>query len=205
MMNNDYVKKLNEFIDNFIQKGDTSALVEFLSTNGRVGEDFNLELLRSFLYVLEKKANEKDMNKLWKLALRLAQMPIEKAPTDKQDFVIFVGTWAIGLLAGINPAYIEAATPIIKSLASDPRTVELINKVKLTSNEITQKGKQELANITESAKSTLDKLFPGIIKEKKETSKKVTFMDKIKGTNKKSSKKGNKADKLSGLFRKKKR
>ncbi|MHA1401496.1 MAG: hypothetical protein ACTSQE_14195 [Candidatus Heimdallarchaeaceae archaeon] len=158
-MKNDYGTKIDELLKNFFEKGDEKPIINFLMQNSRTSDDqLNLDLVRTFLRVIEKQSG-KNMKKTWKLALKLAQFPFEKAPsTNSAEFVVFIGTWTIGLLAGLNPAYIELATPVIQSLLNDPKTAQIVNGVKQNLSQVIAKGEEEANKLLLTSKNALEKL-----------------------------------------------
>ncbi|MHA1116442.1 MAG: hypothetical protein ACTSPJ_09750 [Candidatus Heimdallarchaeaceae archaeon] len=154
---------LSKLVDNFLSKvGDENPLdlVNYLLNNGKKEGSFNLDLARNFLHILEKHS-KKDMNSAWKLALKLAQFPFEKIPDESKenyDFIIFLGTWSLGLIAGLNPAYLELATPIIQSLANDPKTKKAIKQAKKGINRAIANTKEEKEKVLLKTKEIIDRL-----------------------------------------------
>ena len=77
---------------------------------------------------------------------------------DNYDFIVFLGTWSLGLIAGLNPAYIELATPVIQSLANDPKTKKIIKQAKKGINQTITNTKEEKEKVLLKTKEIIDKL-----------------------------------------------
>ena len=152
-------RELEKLFSLFLKTNDENSLINYLvkkSTSS--SEKSNLDLARQFIYLIEK-YGAKDSKNLWKLALKMAQFPIEKTPSKESfEFLTFVGTWSLGLIAGLNPKNIDLAVPMITKILENSESSQIIEGASEGLNEIFKRGEGKFHELKDFSKDVLDKL-----------------------------------------------
>lgn len=191
---------LNSLIRDFQKNNNIEPFLTFFANQNidKGPSPINLDLARTIIRIIEKNASE-DIGVVWKICLRLAQLPVDKAPSeDVYKFATFIGLWGIGLIAGLNSTYIALAVPVFESILNNPQTQMALIGAREGLKEISLHSSENVKELFEQTKKKLasidikDEISSVSIKSKETIHRGKETIDKSKENIKESTKKARK-------------
>ncbi len=148
---------LNSLIKDFQKNNNIEPFLAFFANQNidKGPTPINLDLARTIIRIIEKQASD-DIGVVWTICLRLAQLPVERAPSeDVYKFATFIGLWGIGLIAGINSSYVAMAVPVFESILNNPQTQMALIGAKEGLKEISLRSSENVKELFEQTKNKL--------------------------------------------------
>lgn len=109
-------------LSEYVKTGSKENIANYLAANSSLpGPRGNLELAAAFEETIKNYA-EQQPQKLWNLAMKLADVSPTEAPVNSpKEFLPFCGVVTAGAIGSIQPEFFRKALDLLKKMAKDPR------------------------------------------------------------------------------------